>query len=290
MISAIVKIGPYELFAVETGTFGLDGGAMFGVVPKPLWQKKTQADERNRIPLAARALLLKSSDKNILIDVGLGDKWSEKEKDIYAIDHTSNDLLQSLQRYGLKAEDIHDVLLTHLHFDHCGGSTKIDSSSHCLIPTFPHATYYVQEKNWIHARKPTLRDRASYLKADFEALGKADQLQLLTTPDGFDHDEEILPGIQALICNGHTPGLQMIKVADHEQSVVYCADTIPTFAHLPVPWVMAYDLEPLKTLEEKAELLKRCFQKNWKLFFEHDPKVGLAEITEDDRGRAIFRP
>ena len=279
----IAKIASYALYAIETGTFGLDGGAMFGVVPKPLWEKKIPSDAKNRIKLSARALLLEGHNRKILIDVGLGTKWQEKEKDIYAIDQSQNHLVASLELVGLKPKDISDVILTHLHFDHAGGSThKVEGK---IVPTFPKATYHVQERNWNHANQPTLRDKASYLKDDFFPLSTFDQLKLYQSPKSFDHDQELFPGIQALVCDGHTPGLQMIKISDSHQTVVYCADTIPTHAHLSIPWVMGYDLEPLKTLEEKRELLKRCFENEWQLFFEHDCLYGLSKIASDEQGR-----
>jgi glyoxylase-like metal-dependent hydrolase (beta-lactamase superfamily II) len=283
----LATIGPYQLYALETGRFGLDGGAMFGVVPKPLWEKKTTPDAKNRIPLAARALLLVAQDRKILVDVGLGDKWQEKAREMYAIDQRQNTLVTSLRSAGFAPEEITDVLLTHLHFDHAGGSTRREGER--IIPTFSRALYHVQERNWKHANQPTLRDQASYLKEDFEALKQFDQLKFYRTPDGFDHDEELLPGIQALVCNGHTPGLQMIKVSDGRATCVSCADTIPTSAHLPLPWVMGYDLQPLVTLEEKKKLLEGCRESDWQLFFEHDPHIALTTVSFDDHGRPTIR-
>lgn len=273
----LTTVGPYQLYAVETGMFALDGGAMFGVVPKPLWEKRYPCDERNRIHLAARAVLLVGDSRNILIDVGLGDKWQSKEIDIYAIDQSKATLEKSLTAYGIVPDDITDVVLTHLHFDHTGGSTKIVDGK--CIPRFKNARYHVQEENWRHANNPTLRDRASYLKPDFEALQQFDQLVLHRSPRAFDHDEEILPNLQAIVCHGHTFGLQMIKLVDKKQTILYCADMIPTAAHFPVPWVMAYDLQPLVSIEEKAKIHAHCKSQGWKLFFEHDARNALFTPT-----------
>ncbi len=286
-MTPVLRIGPYELYSVPTGRFGLDGGAMFGVVPKTLWERQTTPDAQNRIPLAARALLLKSPERRILIDVGLGDKFREKERAMYAVDQSTHTLLGSLRDLGFKAADITDVILTHLHFDHAGGSTERREGE--VVPTFPQATYHLQESNWRHALKPTLRDQASYLSDDFLPLKDADQLKFYQTARGFDHDEELLPHIQALVCHGHTPGLQMIKISDQKNTVVYTADTVPTSAHLPIPWVMGYDLQPLVSIEEKASLHERIKKFSWKLFFEHDPKMGLAEIAFDEKGRPLVK-
>lgn len=289
MKSPLLQIGGYDLYPIETGTFGLDGGAMFGIVPKVMWEKRYPCDAKNRIPMASRSLLCVGHGHKILIDNGLGDKWSAKDVDIYAIEQQSNSLLQSLKAQGLGFADITDVVLTHLHFDHAGGSTRVDAASGKVIPTFPNATYHVQSLNWKRANAPTPRDRASYLPEDFAVLKEADQLKLYLGPQGFDHDIEIFPNMQPLLCHGHTPGLQMIKISDAKHTLVYTADTCPTHAHLPSAYVMGYDLQPLVAVEEKEALLQKCRDENWLLFFEHDAKIAAAEIAFDEKNRPFVK-
>ena len=238
-----MKIGPYTLDSIETGRFALDGGAMFGVVPKPLWEKNNLPDERNRITLAARALLLVGGGRTILVDVGNGSKFNEKLSAIYKFDTSSADLLGSLRKLGISSSDVTDVILTHLHFDHAGGSTFRDSGK--VRPTFPRARYYVQHTHWEAALHPTERDRASFFDEDYLPLKEHGVLEFT------EGEDEILPGIRVRILNGHTTALQCPIVSDGRTTLFYCADLFPLTAHLQLPWIMAYDLRPLVTLEEK---------------------------------------
>lgn len=278
-----LKIGPYELFAVPTGIFGLDGGAMFGTVPKVLWEKAIPADDKNRIPMEARGLLLKSSGRNILIDTGNGghfvDKYGEKLgtkfAEMYNIDDSGPSLLKSLKHAGLTPDDITDVILTHLHFDHAGGGT-VSAGDGKLQPTFPKAKYYVQRKNLETAQKPNLRERASYFPANYQPLLDSGQLQLL---EG--EVENILPGVSVLVSNGHTQAQQVVKVSDGTTTLLYCADMMPTSAHVRLAWLMGYDLNPLLLMEEKQKILNQAADQHWYLFFEHDPYCDFASVARN---------
>lgn len=291
-----LQIGPYRVHAVPTGVFGLDGGAMFGTVPKVLWERTNPADEQNRIKMEARAMLLVSDQRRILIDCGIGgdfipkygEKLGNKFAEIYAVSTASEGALggalggasgveKSLNSYGLKLTDITDVVLTHLHFDHAGGATCEKDGK--LVPTFPNARYYVQRANYNTAVHPNVRERASYYSANFNALMDAGVLTLL---DGSQAD--LLPGVSVIVSNGHTEGQQMVKVSDGASTLVYCADVIPTSTHVKLAWVMGYDLHPLQLIQEKRELLGPAAEHGWYLFFEHDPYIDLAKVqsSRDD--------
>lgn len=274
-----MKFGEYECFSVETGSFALDGGAMFGIVPKALWERKIPADESNRIPMKSRSLLIKGKGKNILVDTGLGNKLPEKHKKIYGIDNDSTSIEISLSKYGLTCNDITDVILTHLHFDHCGGSTFFKDNK--AIPTFPEATYYIQKDQWDAAVNPSSRDTASYMREDFIPLEDYGVLKLLEGP------KELFKGIDIIVTKGHTSGQQHPLVKGEKHFLFFCADLIPTSAHLPVPWHMAYDNEPLTLLKEKEILLGRALKENWILFFEHDPYIAAVSIKEGKKGIMI---
>lgn len=278
-----MKIGNYHLSTIETGTFALDGGAMFGVVPKTLWEKAIQPDDKNRIPMASRALLLVGNGRKILIDDGNGAKFTEKLKTIYKIDSSKNDLESSLKKHGIAPPDITDVILTHLHFDHAGGSTFRDADG-TVKPTFPHARYYVQREHWEAANNPTERDRASFFPEDFLPLQEHGLLHF-TEGEG-----EILPGISCRICNGHTSALQAPLISDGTTTILYVADLMPTIAHVQLPWIMGYDLRPLVTLEEKRRILNEAVEGNWMLFFEHDATVETCRLQRTDKGIVAVNP
>jgi len=270
-----MKIGKYTLSIINSVYFALDGGAMFGIIPKPLWQKTNSPDDVNRIKLATRNLLLSNGKRKILIDTGMGNKWDEKSKNIYAIDQT-NSLEGSLTKLSLTPSDITDVILTHLHFDHTGGSTKIENEK--LIPSFPNAKYYVQRKNYEWAIKPSDRDKGSYLKDNFQPLMDEGVLNFIDGEEKFDDEVEFI------ICNGHTFAQQLIKISDTSNTIFYCGDLFPTTSHIPLPYVMGYDLQPLVTVEEKKKILIKAVDENWKIFFEHDPETAIATIMKDEKG------
>jgi glyoxylase-like metal-dependent hydrolase (beta-lactamase superfamily II) len=264
-----MKIGKYKLSIIESGFFGLDGGAMFGIVPKPLWEKSNPADDSNRIRLSTRHLILESESKKIIIDTGMGDKWDDKLKSIYAVDEKIS-MSSALASIGLKAEDITDVILTHLHFDHTGGSTILIDGK--LQPAFPNAKYYVQKQNYDWGIKPSDRDKGSYLSENFLPLFEESILNFINGNSKFDDE------IEFIVVNGHTFGQQMVKISDGISTFLFCADLIPTNSHIPLPYIMGYDLQTLVTLQEKKKYLKLAVDENWKLFFGHDPEFALATV------------
>ncbi|MBI4125706.1 MAG: MBL fold metallo-hydrolase [Deltaproteobacteria bacterium] len=275
-----MKIGSYEVRALETGAFALDGGAMFGVVPKTLWSKKIAVDDRNRIDMRLRCLLLKGEGRNILVDNGMGTKWNEKLIDIYRLDHSEYNLEKALAEHHLKPDQITDVWLTHLHFDHAGGSTK-EENGRC-VPAFPKAAYYVQKDHLEWAQNPKEKDRASFVANDWETLLKEGVLKIV------EGEKEILPGCRARLFHGHTRASQGLFLDDGQTKLLFCADTIPTSLHLGLPWIMAYDNFPLITLEEKKKILKQAAKENWILVFEHCPLVAAARVEKTEKGFQIL--
>ena len=273
-----MQIGKYKLSIIESGLFGLDGGAMFGIIPKVLWQRTNLSDEANRVKLATRHLLLESKSKKILIDTGMGNKWDDKAKNIYAIDE-SRSMNLALAKKGLKAEDITDVILTHLHFDHTGGSTVLANGK--LEPAFPNANYYVQKENYDWARNSSDRDKGSYIKENFIPLFEEGVLNFAIGNAKFDDE------IEFIVINGHTFGQQMVKISDSSNTILFCADLMPFVSHIPLPYIMGYDLQPLVTLEEKKKYLKMALDENWKLFFGHDPEIAFATIKKFGEGYIV---
>jgi glyoxylase-like metal-dependent hydrolase (beta-lactamase superfamily II) len=272
------QIGPYTLHAIETGRFGLDGGAMFGIIPKPLWEKRIPADDRNRIPLHMRCLLVQDATRCILIDNGLGNTYDEKFANIYAVDHTFATLQDSLAQVGVAPEDVTDVILTHLHFDHCGGSTRRAADGSFEL-VFPNAQHYVQQAHWDWARSPNVRERGSFLDENLDPLEASGQLELT------EGHQELFPGITVHPVHGHTEAQQTVKISDEEgNTLVYVADLLPTTAHLAPAWNMAYDVRPLVTIDEKMEFLNTAVDGAWDLFFEHDPEVAVASLQRTERG------
>lgn len=274
-----MRIGNYELAPIETGRFGLDGGAMFGVVPKPLWEKLHPPDERNRITMAARALLLRDGTRTILVDAGNGTKLPEKLAAIYRVDTRSDALVASLSARGVSPDEVTDVILTHLHFDHAGGAThRVDG---VLKPTFPNARYHVQRDQWEAALRPTERDRASFIPEDFLPLRDH---SLLDFAEG---EGELLPGIRLRLLHGHTTALQAPLISDGATTLFFCADLFPLASHLQLPWIMGYDLRPLVTLEEKRRVLGEALEQQWILFFEHDPRIVAGKLEAGEKGPVL---
>jgi glyoxylase-like metal-dependent hydrolase (beta-lactamase superfamily II) len=270
-----MKIGKYKLSIIESGFFGLDGGAMFGVVPKPLWQKTNPSDDANRIRLATRHLLLESDSKKIIIDTGMGDKWDEKSRKIYAVDEKFS-MSSALKKHGLKTEDITDVILTHLHFDHTGGSTILNNGK--PEPAFPNARYFIQKQNFDWASKPSERDKGSYLKENFVSLFEEGVLEFVIGNANLDDE------IGLIVINGHTFGQQMVRLSNGSDIFLFCGDLIPTVSHIPIPYIMGYDLQPLVTIQEKKSILKQAVDENWKLFFGHDPKTAYVTVKTTEKG------
>ena len=275
----MMKFGDYECFTVETGSFLLDGGAMFGVVPKILWERKIPADNKNLIPMHARSLLIQGKGKNILVDNGIGNKLSEKLQKIYHVDMDETNIHISLSMLGLTSSDITDVIITHLHFDHAGGSTSIVDG--ITVPTFQNAVYYIQKKQWELAKNPSPRDRASYMRENFIPLEEAGVLKLIDDP------QKIFDGIDIVVTNGHTTGQQHPLIKGKTKSLFFCADLIPTSAHLPVAWNMGYDNFPMTLIKEKEKILARAVKDNWILFFEHDPYIAATTIKQGEKNIEI---
>ncbi len=266
-----------KLTALNTATFKLDGGAMFGVVPKVLWQKVYPSDEKNLCTWALRCLLIETGNRKFLIDCGIGDKQDEKFMGNYHIENYKTfDTI--LSEYSLKTDDITDVILTHLHFDHCGGAVKNNADKTGFEPTFKNATYWIGKQQWDLANSPNPREKASYLKENFVPLHEAGQIKFI------ENDMEIISGISVRIFYGHTAG-QVIPFIDYNgKTLVYMADFIPTSAHIPVAWVISYDTQPLVSLAEKEIFLKEAVENNYTFFFEHDVFYECCQVSNTDKG------
>jgi glyoxylase-like metal-dependent hydrolase (beta-lactamase superfamily II) len=275
-----VRLGDLNLLSLSDASFRLDGGAMFGVVPKPLWEKRAPADARNRISLGMRPLLVQSDGRRILIDAGIGDKMSDKDTEIYAIDRTWN-LDRSLAAHGLSAADIDVVVATHLHFDHVGGFTKVVDG--VLRPAFPRATYYVRRGEWEDATHTHERNRASYIADNFVPLETAGVLQFI------EDDGEVLPGLSVWRTGGHTMHHHLIRLESGGRVACYVADLMPTTAHVDPAWVMGYDLYPMDTFLYKKRFVREAIDREYVIFFEHDPAIA-AGIIRDRNGRPYVEP
>jgi len=267
-----LALGDWTAHTVDAGFLWLDGGSMFGSVPKPLWSRTNPADERNRIRLAMRCLLLRGHGRTVLVDDGLGDKFSDKLRDIYRVEPEPS-LERSLAALGLEPGDVTDVVLTHLHFDHAGGSTR--KTAQGLRPTFPNARWYVQRRNWDNAHAPNPRERASYMPENYDALMEAGVLTLWEGP------QRPWPGVETIMVNGHTRGQQLVRVAGGGQAAYFVSDLIPTAAHARIPFVMGYDVAAIETMEEKRALLTRAVAENAWIVLEHDPETALARAAAD---------
>lgn len=274
-----MRFGSYDCFTLVMDSFLLDGGAMFGVVPKNLWEKKIPADALNRIPMQARSLVIRGNDKIILVDTGIGDKLPDKFKKIYDIQTSVTSMAARLAPFGLTVDDFTDVILTHLHFDHAGGSTALVNGT--VVATFPNAVYHVQQTQWDLACNPSVRDQSSYILDNFMPLLEGKVLNLV--PGASD---EFFDGIDLIVTDGHSQGQQHPLIKGDKNSLFFCADLIPTSAHIPTAWHMGYDNHPLKIMDEKDAILSRALEENWILCFEHDPVVAAASVREE-KGRAV---
>jgi glyoxylase-like metal-dependent hydrolase (beta-lactamase superfamily II) len=276
-----MKLGAFEIHPVSDGRFRLDGGAMFGVVPKTLWEKCCPADELNRISLTLTALLIRANGKNILVDTGLGSKEDEKFRRMFAVERTPT-ILESLRGLGLGPDDIHLVINTHLHFDHAGGNTVRETDGN-IRPAFPKARYVVQHGEFEDAVRANERTRASYRQDNFAPIAHVNQWEFLHG------DTEVVPGVTAVVTAGHTRCHQSVKIESEGQVAFFLGDLIPTISHLPLPYIMGYDLFPIQTLETKRWVLDRAFEQRWLLIFEHDPVVQGGYVRRDQDGKYFLR-
>ncbi|AQG82111.1 MBL fold metallo-hydrolase [Spirosoma montaniterrae] len=268
---------------LDTGPFKLDGGAMFGVVPKTLWQRTNPADDRNLCEWALRNLLIETTDASgkprlLLVDTGVGDKQDAKFMGFYDLPNGKT-LPDAVQQAGYTLSDVTDVLLTHLHFDHAGGAVRwADAGRTRLEPTFPRATYWSHSQQWAWAMQPNPRERATYLRENIMPLHESGQLRFS------DQHELGIPGIELLYVDGHTEKMLMPKIETNGQTLLFCADLIPSASHVPVPYVMGYDVRPLLTMDEKTQYLTRAVQENWLLVFDHDPTCEAATVEQTEKG------
>lgn len=283
-----LRVGPYEVFTVTDGTFALDGGAMFGTVPRILWQKHNPPDEQNRIDMALRCLVIRGEGRTVLVDLGIGNKFDPKRAEMFKV-RRPRGLLAELSDRGVDPASVTDVIFTHLHFDHAGGVTVArggngEARTEIL---FPQATYHIQKEHWSWAKEPNDRERASFLREDVETLSSHDKLSFL------EGEQEVFPGVSVMLSHGHTRAMQIVKVGTGEKgdpTVVHCGDLIPTSTHLRTAWVMGYDLWPLTIIEEKKRLLELAHAEDWVLVFEHDPGVPAARIGHDGKYYTCRQP
>ena len=274
------KIGDFTVHAIQAGGQKLDGGAMFGVVPKPLWEKRIPADERNRIQLGMRCLLIEHPSGLILIDTGAGNKEDEKFKNIYGLENEGADgrtmLEDGLKELSVEPKDIALVINTHLHFDHAGGNTFIGESGKVQL-TFPNATYIVRRGEYDYAMHTNERTAASYFERNFMPVEAAEKFELVA------REKTIVKGIRVIPTPGHTPFHQSILIESGGERAFYLGDLVPTHAHLPLPWIMGYDVEPLTTLETKRRILKQAVEEKWLMIFEHDATVPWGRVEHDGK-------
>jgi glyoxylase-like metal-dependent hydrolase (beta-lactamase superfamily II) len=278
-----LNVGRFELHSISDGTFRLDGGAMFGVVPKVLWERQEAPDDKNRIRLGLGCLLVKTPrGKWVLVDTGLSDKYDKDPKflKIYGVERSST-LFDALKARGLSPSDVSVVINTHLHFDHCGGNTRLEGGK--LVPAFPRAKYIIQKDEWYDATHPHERNQASYLPENFACLEEAGVLQLV------DGEFELEPGFKVIRSGGHTRGHQCALIEQDGGAALFLGDLVPTRSHVPLPWVMSYDLYPVDSLEAKRRLLRLAEERRWTLLFQHDPR-GMAGTLEKVDGRTFVRP
>jgi glyoxylase-like metal-dependent hydrolase (beta-lactamase superfamily II) len=266
-----------NLYSINTGHFKLDGGAMFGVVPKSIWNKLNLADENNMCSWAMRCLLIEDGNRLILVDNGMGNKQDAKFFGYYYL-HGNDTLEKSLNKYGFCSNDITDMVLTHLHFDHCGGSINYNSDRTKLEPAFKNASYYCNKKHWEWAVNPNPREKASFLKENILPIQESGQLNFI------DDTTELIQGLNFIEVNGHTEAMMLPIINYKNTTIAYMADLIPSTGHITIPYLMGYDIRPLETMREKQTILNKALENNWTLFFEHDPTIECVNLTRTEKG------
>lgn len=269
-----------KLHTINTGLFKLDGGAMHGVVPKSMWNKANPADENNMCTWAMRCLLMEENNKLILIDTGMGNKQDEKFFSHFQ-PHGDDTLEKSLNALGFSSDDVTDVFLTHLHFDHCGGAIKRDEEK--LLPAFKNAIYWSNETHWNSALRPNAREKASFLKENILPIQESGQLKFIDHKEGISFTKNM----EIRFVNGHTDSMMLPLINYNGQKIFYCADLIPSAAHISLPWVMGYDMRPLDTLNEKQKVFSEAVENNWLLFFEHDRVNELGSLQQTEKGARL---
>lgn len=271
-----------KLYPIETGNFKLDGGAMFGVVPKTIWNRTNPADENNLIDIAARCLLIEDGNRLILIDNGMGNKQSDKFFGYYSLWGTHS-LDNSLAKQGFHRDDITDVFLTHLHFDHCGGSVQWNKDKTGYEVAFKNAKYWTNENHWEWATKPNPREKASFLSENIIPIQESGQLNFIKIPEG-DFAEKTELGFGVFFVNGHTEKMMIPHIKYQDKTIVFCADLLATAGHIPIPYVMGYDTRPLLTMPEKAKILNTAADNNYYLFLEHDAHNQIVTVEQTEKG------
>lgn len=271
-----------NIYPVHAGNFKLDGGAMFGVVPKKLWSRTNPPDENNMCSWAMRCMLIEQDNRLILIDTGMGNKQSDKFFGFY-YPHGDQNLIKSIKEIGFKPEDITDVFLTHLHFDHCGGAVEwADEEQTKLVPVFKNATYWSTEQHWKWATEPNQREKASFLKENILPLEKSGQLKFIERKG--DYTKNVFPGIDVFFADGHTESQMIPHIQYQGETLVYMADLLPSIGHIPLPYVMGYDTRPLMTLNEKEKFLRKATDESYILFLEHDIENEMCRLKDTEKG------
>lgn len=276
-----MQLGEFTLDWVSDGRFKLDGGAMFGPVPKVLWSRKIQADDRNRIPMGLNCILVTTPHGRVLLDTGIGNKMNPKQADIFALEHPPT-LETSLAAMGLTPDDIDHVVLSHCDFDHLGGATKLDAGGR-IVPAFPKATYHIHKDEWQDLTHPNVRSKSTYFAENWQAIEEAGQVKLI------ERDGEILPGIATFLTGGHTRGHVVIQITSGDEGAVYMGDLMPTHHHLNPLWVMAYDNFPMTSIEQRGAWTRTIAERDWWLLFYHDVELGAGRWGVDGEQKAVVR-
>jgi glyoxylase-like metal-dependent hydrolase (beta-lactamase superfamily II) len=284
LVRARTTLGDFEITVLTDGTYYLDGGAMFGVVPKPLWEKRAPADAQNRILLGTNTVVVRTGKQTIAIETGIGNKLPEKRRAIY---DAKARLPESFREAGIRMEEIDVVINSHLHFDHCGWNTTLLHDGR-IVPTFPNARYFAHRGEVEHSHLQLERDAVSYIGANYDPLVESGQMSLLSLGAG--EVQKIVPGISVELFPGHTRQLMAVHIESGAEHACYISDLLPTSAHLDVTWVLGYDLDPLRCIEERKRFYKRAIPENWLVLFTHDHHTPMGFVNWSDKGKPVFRP